>query len=102
VRTAPRRQPVGLRVLAAWPALTPLVAFVIAEIVQLVQHGTDGFHRATLLNGLVYLVGVAGIIGATGHLLKADDVARSIGWRPGARSSGRSASPISDGAYSAS
>jgi hypothetical protein len=77
------RQPISLRVLAAWPALTPLVAFVIAETVQLVQHGADGFHRATLLNGLVYLVGVAGIIGATGHLLKADDVARSIGWPPG-------------------
>jgi hypothetical protein len=38
---------------------------------------------ATLVNGLVYLIGVAGIIGASGHLLKADDVARSIGWPPG-------------------
>jgi hypothetical protein len=83
VSEAATRQPTALRVLAAWPALTPLVAFVIAETVQLVQHGADGFHRATLLNGLVYLVGVAGIIGATGHLLKADDVARSIGWPPG-------------------
>jgi hypothetical protein len=55
-------------VLAAWSALTPVVAFAIAEIVQLVQHGTDGFHRATLVNGLVYLIGVAGIIGASGHL----------------------------------
>jgi hypothetical protein len=81
--TAPARQPIPLRVLAAWPALTPVVAFAIAEIVQLVQHGTDGFHRATLVNGLVYLIGVAGIIGASGHLLKADDVARSIGWPPG-------------------
>jgi hypothetical protein len=41
------RQPIALRVLAAWPALTPLVAFVIAETVQLVQHGADGFPRAT-------------------------------------------------------
>jgi hypothetical protein len=81
--TAPARQPIPLRALAAWPALTPVVAFAIAEIVQLVQHGTDGFHRATLVNGLVYLIGVAGIIGASGHLLKADDVARSIGWPPG-------------------
>jgi uncharacterized protein DUF6790 len=70
-------------VLAAWPALTPVVAFAIAEVVQLIEHGVTGFHRATLLNGLVYLVGVAGIIGATGHLLKADDVARSIGWPTG-------------------
>lgn len=82
-RAARGRQPIALRVLAAWPALTPVVAFAVAEIVQLVAHGVTGFHRATLLNGLVYLVGVAGIIGASGHLLKADDVARSIGWAPG-------------------
>jgi hypothetical protein len=78
-----RAQPIALQVLAAWPVLTPVVGFAIAEIAQLVQHGPTGFHRATLLNGLVYLVGVAGIIGASGHLLKADDVARSIGWPPG-------------------
>jgi len=83
VNQAATRQPIALRVLAAWPALTPFVMFAIAEIVQLVQHGVTGFHRATLLNGLVFLVGVAGIIGATGHLFKADDVARSIGWPPG-------------------
>jgi hypothetical protein len=81
--TAAGRQSIAIRVLAAWPALTPVVAFAIAEVVQLVQHGVSGFHRATLLNGLVYLVGVTGIIGASGHLLKADDVARSIGWPPG-------------------
>jgi hypothetical protein len=80
---AARPQPVALQALAAWPVLTPVVGFAIAEIVQLIQHGTTGLHRATLLNGLVYLVGVAGIIGASGHLLKADDVARSIGWPPG-------------------
>ena len=61
---AARPQPVALQALAAWPVLTPVVGFAIAEIVQLVQHGTTGLHRATLLNGLVYLVGVAGIIGA--------------------------------------
>jgi hypothetical protein len=76
-------QPIAPRVLAAWPAVTPVVAFAIAEFIQLIQHGVTGFHRATLLNALVYLVGVTGIIGATGHLLKADDVARSIGWAPG-------------------
>src|SRR6266542_3298786 len=81
--SAASRQPAALRVLSAWPVLAPVVGFGIAETAQLVQHGADGFHRATLLNGLVYLVGVAGIIGATGHLLKADDVARSIGWPPG-------------------
>ena len=69
--------------LAAWPVLAPVVAFAIAELIQLIQHGVTGFHRATLLNGLIYLVGVTGIIAASGHLLKADDVARSIGWAPG-------------------
>lgn len=63
--------------------LAPVTAFAIAEIVQLIQHGTAGLHRATLLNALVYLIGVTGVIGASGHLLKADDVARSIGWPPG-------------------
>src|SRR6266540_5452037 len=81
--SAASRQPVAVRVLAAWPVLAPVVGFGIAEIVQLAQHGTSGFHRATLLNALVYLIGVAGIISASGHLLKADDVARSIGWAPG-------------------
>jgi hypothetical protein len=77
------RQPMALRVLAEWPAITPVVAFAVAEAVQLARHGTTGFHRATLLNALVYLIGVTGLIGASGHLLKADDVARSIGWAPG-------------------
>jgi Family of unknown function (DUF6790) len=81
--TGAKRQPAALRVLAEWPVLTPVVGFGVAEVVQLAQHGTSGFHRATLLNGLVYLIGVAGIIAASGHLLKADDVARSIGWPPG-------------------
>ena len=76
------RQSAAVRVLAAWPVLTPVVAFLIAEAVQVGMHGTTGFHRATLLNGLIYLIGVAGLIGASGHLLKADDVARSIGWAP--------------------
>jgi hypothetical protein len=81
--SASSRQPIALRVLAAWPVLAPVVAFAIAELIQLIQHGVTGFHRATLLNGLIYLVGVTGIIAASGHLLKADDVARSIGWAPG-------------------
>ncbi len=49
---APHRQSIPLRVLAAWPALTPVVMFAIAELVQLIQHGVSGFHRATVLNGL--------------------------------------------------
>jgi hypothetical protein len=83
VSDAPRRQSFPLRVLAAWPVLTPVVMFAIAELIQLIQHGVSGFHRATLLNGLIYLIGVSGIIGAAGHLLRADATARSIGWPPG-------------------
>ena len=77
-----RRQSIPLRLLVA-RALTPVVMFAIAELVQLIQHGVSGFHRATLLNGLVYLIGVSGIIGATGHLLRPDVLARWIGWPPG-------------------
>ena len=52
------RQSIALRVLAAWPALSPLVAFVIAEGVQLVQQGADGFHLATRCLAADYLVPV--------------------------------------------
>ena len=72
-----------IRLVAAAAAVVPVILFAIAEIVQLAQHGTTGFHRATLLNVLVYLIGVNGIVGASGHLLYPDPVARSIGWPPG-------------------
>jgi hypothetical protein len=60
--------------------------FVIAELVQLVQHGVTGFHRATLLNGLVYLIGVSGIIGAAVVYVKQMVVAKDF--TPGARGCG--------------
>ena len=63
--------------------LTPLVLFATAEVVQIAEHGVSGFHRATLLNGFVYLIGVSGIVGAIGHLLRSDAAARSMGWPPG-------------------
>jgi hypothetical protein len=60
-----------------------LIAFVVAEIVQLVQHGTEGLAAATLLNALVWAVGVNGFIMAGGHLFFPDPVAESIGWPKG-------------------
>jgi hypothetical protein len=36
-----------------------------------------------LRNALVFLVGVPGIVGASGHILAADQVAESIGWPKG-------------------
>jgi hypothetical protein len=72
-----------IRLVTAAAAVVPVVLFAIAELVQLAQHGTTGFHRATLLNVLVYLIGVNGIVGASGHLLYPDPVARSIGWPAG-------------------
>jgi hypothetical protein len=60
-----------------------LAAFAVAEIVQLLQHGTDGLAQATLLNALVWAVGVNGFIIGTGHLFFPDPVADSIGWAKG-------------------
>jgi hypothetical protein len=55
----------------------------VAEIVQFAQHGSDGWERALLRNALVFLVGVPGIIGFSGHVFNADQVAESIGWPKG-------------------
>jgi hypothetical protein len=71
------------RVLAAWPFLSGPLLLAIAEIVQFAQHGSDGWERALLRNALVFLVGVPGIVGASGHILAADQVAESIGWPKG-------------------
>lgn len=77
------RPPRIVRFFAISAAVVPVLLFVIAEVVQLSQHGTTGFHRATLMNALIYLIGVNGIMGACGHLFYPDPVARSIGWPPG-------------------
>jgi hypothetical protein len=60
-----------------------LVGFVVAETVQIAQHGTGGFHEASLLNALVWLIGVNGIVAGSGHLFVPDPVADSIGWPKG-------------------
>ena len=55
----------------------------VAEVVQFAQHGSDGWERALLRNALVFLVGVPGIVGFSGHVFNADQVAESIGWPKG-------------------
>lgn len=60
-----------------------LIGFLIAEAVQLAQHGTDGLHEASLLNALVWLIGVNGIVAGSGHLFMPGTVADSIGWPRG-------------------
>ena len=71
------------RALAAWPFLVGPLMLAVAEGVQFAQHGSDGWERALLRNALVFLVGVPGIVGASGHVFAADQVAESIGWPKG-------------------
>ena len=71
------------RVMAQWPFIVGPLMLTIAEIVQFAQHGSEGWERALLRNSLVFLVGVPGIVGASGHIFAADQVAQSIGWPKG-------------------
>jgi len=57
--------------------------FVVFEIMQLVQHGTDGFHEATLQNAVICLIGINGIVAACGHLFFPVPTAAAIGWSAG-------------------
>src|SRR5205807_1250799 len=54
------------RIMAQWPFFIGPLMLAIAEIVQFAQHGSDGWERAMLRNALVFLVGVPGIVGASG------------------------------------
>jgi hypothetical protein len=80
---AGRRGPAVLNAGLSFVHLIGIVGFAVAEVVQLLQHGTGGLHLATLENALVWLIGVNGIVAGSGHLLFADPVARSIGWTEG-------------------
>lgn len=60
-----------------------LTGFVVAEIVQFVQHGTQGLLDATFLNALVWAVGVNAFIVGCGHIFVPGPVAEAIGWAPG-------------------
>ncbi len=76
-------RPGALAVLFSLVQFVGVAGFVIAEIVHLIQHGTDGFHLASLTNALVWLIGVNGIVAGSGHLFFPDPVADSIGWPRG-------------------
>src|SRR5437763_15036866 len=80
--TAPRPSFTS-RALAAWPFLVGPLMLAVAEVVQFAQHGSGGWEPALLRNALVFLVGVPGIVGASGHIFAADQVAESIGWPKG-------------------
>lgn len=60
-----------------------IAGFVVAEIVQIAQYGTEGLLAASLLNALAWIVGVNAIIVGSGHLVMPDPVADSIGWPRG-------------------
>jgi len=82
--TAPQTRPsLTSRILAAWPFFIGPLMLAVTEVVQFAQHGSDGWERALLRNALVFLVGVPGIVGASGHIFAADQVAESIGWPKG-------------------
>ena len=57
-----------------------LLGFAVAEIVQVVAHGTVGLLSATLLNALAWVVGVNALIIGSGHLTFPDPIADAIGW----------------------
>jgi len=69
--------------LASLTIYVGVVGFVIAEIVQYAQSGTDGFLPATFANALVWVVGVNAIICGSGHIVMPGPVADSIGWPKG-------------------
>jgi hypothetical protein len=69
--------------LASLTIYVGVVGFVIAEIVQYAQSGTDGFLPATFANALVWVVGVNAIICGSGHIVMPGPVAESIGWPKG-------------------
>lgn len=58
-----------------------LIAFAIAVLVQLSQHGTTDWEPNLLVTSITYLVGVNGFVLGSGHLLFPDPIARSIGWQ---------------------
>ena len=88
-RAPRRREPTSsvpsrfLRAFFAVVAFIGLIGFLIATVIQFATSGSDDWQRRMLEDGLLWLVGVQGWVYAGGHLLFADQVANSIGWRPG-------------------
>jgi hypothetical protein len=80
-RPAPAHRPAAL--LRSLVPLAGPIGFVVATAVQLGLHGGDDWERRTLEGALLWLVGVQGLLIASGHLFAADRVAESIGWPKG-------------------
>jgi hypothetical protein len=59
--------------------LGPLL-WLVSTTVYLAVHGASGWETQALRNGLIYGVGVGGLVAAIGHTFFADQVATSIGW----------------------
>lgn len=78
----PRSRNLLLR-LSGLTTFVGLVGFVVAELVQVVQHGENGLMDASLDNALVWLAGVNSLIVGSGHLTMPDPIAESIGWPAG-------------------
>jgi hypothetical protein len=77
----PAHRPAAL--LRSLVPLAGLICFVVATAVQLGLHGGDDWERLTLESALLWLVGVQGLLIASGHLFAPDRVAESIGWPKG-------------------
>lgn len=59
--------------------LGPLL-WLISTLVYVAANGTAGWEGQALRNGLIYGVGVGGLVAFIGHTFFADRVALSIGW----------------------
>jgi uncharacterized protein DUF6790 len=56
------------------------ILWLVSTAVFLGVHGRSGWETQALRNGLIYGVGVGGLVAAIGHTFFADQVATSIGW----------------------
>ncbi len=56
------------------------VLWLVSTVVFVLVHGAHGWEHQALRNGLMYGVGVGGLVAAIGHTVFADQVAESIGW----------------------
>jgi hypothetical protein len=65
------------------PILIGPLLMIGADLIWLAAHGGSGFAHQALRNGLVFSVGVGGLLAALGHTVFRDQVAESIGWPTG-------------------
>jgi hypothetical protein len=74
----PSSADIGARV-GQWIIYVPVAGFVINLAIRLIG-GVDDWKIETLKLGLLWLVGVNGIITGTGHMFMPAPIAQSIGW----------------------